>query len=58
MKTNNSTEGREKSSAGEWLWNYKHEARAALILFHGIDNPTEKQIYMYILYGERSVKKA
>lgn len=43
---------REKTSASEWMECYKHEARAALVLFHGIDNPTEKQICFYILYGK------
>ncbi len=43
---------RERISASEWFECYKHEARAALVLFYGIDNPTEKQIYFYILYGK------
>lgn len=57
MTTNTSNENREKISAGEWVENLKHEARAKLILLHGIEKPTEKQISMFILYGERSLKK-
>ena len=29
----------------------QEQARAILILFYGIDNPTEEQISDYILYG-------
>lgn len=53
----NKTEQQERISAGEWLENYKHEARAAL-RGRWIENPTEKQIFMYILYKEKSLKKA
>lgn len=28
------------------------QARAILILLHGIDDPTEKQIAMFLLFGE------
>lgn len=36
----------------EWYECLKHEARAKLILFYGIDEPTERQICFYILYGK------
>lgn len=29
-----------------------NKARATLILFYGINNPTEKQIAKFILFGE------
>ena len=37
----------------EWYECLKREARAKLIIWHGIDNPTNKQICLYILYGEK-----
>lgn len=44
----------ERITASEWYENLKHEARASLILFYGIDEPTEKEICLYILYGEKA----
>ena len=37
-----------------WAWCLRHEARGALVL-HGIEQPTERQIAAYILYGEKSL---
>lgn len=28
------------------------QARATLILFHGIDNPTKEQVARFVLFGE------
>lgn len=42
-------------SPTEWAECLRHEARGALILLHGIDEPTEREIAAYLLYGERSV---
>ena len=50
----NTTERRGQSSMKEWAWCLRHEARGALIL-HGIEQPTERQIAAYILYGEKSL---
>ena len=44
----------ERTTASEWYECLKHEARASLILFYGIDEPTEKEICLYILYGEKA----
>ena len=44
----------ERITASEWYENLKHEARASLILSYGIDEPTEKEICLYILYGEKA----
>lgn len=44
----------ERITASDWYENLKHEARASLILFYGIDEPTEKEICLYILYGEKA----
>lgn len=30
----------------------KEQARATLILLYGVDDPTEKQIAMFLLFGE------
>ena len=48
------TERQERTSAETWAWCLRHEARGALIL-HGIEQPTERQIAAYILYGEKSL---
>lgn len=32
----------------------KEQARASLVLFHGISDPTEQQIDMFIIYGENA----
>lgn len=44
----------ERISAAEWYENLKHEARFKIILFYGIDEPTEKEICLYILYGQKA----
>ena len=44
----------ERITAAEWYECLKHEARASLILFYGIDEPTEKEICLYILYGKKA----
>ena len=54
---NKTTEQRERTSAEEWAWCLRHEARSALILLHGIEQPTERQIAAYILYGEKSLNR-
>ena len=51
------TERQEQSSMEEWAWCLRHEARGALILLHGIEQPTERQIAAYILYGEKSLNR-
>ncbi len=48
-------EQKERASAAEWYECVHHEARGALIL-HGIEQPTERQIAAYILYGEKSLR--
>lgn len=30
----------------------KARARAALILFHGVDKPSERDVNLYLLYGK------
>ena len=45
-------EGRRSAEA--WAWCLRHEARGALIV-HGIEQPTERQIAAYILFGEKSL---
>lgn len=42
------------ADSSAWMETLKHEARAELILFHGIRRPTDHQIYMFMLYGERA----
>ena len=49
-------EQQERTSVEAWAWCVRHEARGALIL-HGIEQPTERQIAAYILYGERSLNR-
>ena len=51
------TEQQERISASEWLWCYKHEAQGALLFQHDIEQPTERQIAAYILYGEKSLNR-
>ena len=54
---NNKAEQEERTSAEEWAWCVRHEAEGALALFHGIEQPTERQIAAYILYGEKSLSR-
>ena len=49
-------EQQERISAEEWYECVRHEARGALIL-RGIEQPTERQIAAYILYGEKSLNR-
>ena len=49
---NKTTEQQERTSAEEWAWCLRHEAEGALAILHGIEQPTERQIAAYILYGE------
>ena len=51
------TEQRERTSAAEWLVCVRHEAEGALAILHGIEQPTERQIAAYILYGEKSLNR-
>lgn len=44
------------TSAAEWSACVRHEARAALVL-RGIEQPTDRQIAAYILYGEKSLNR-
>ena len=46
------TTNEERITASEWYECLKHEARASLILFYGIDEPTEKEIFT----GERRLR--
>lgn len=41
--------------AAEWCECLKREARAVLVVRHGIEQPTDHQICMYVLYGEKSL---
>lgn len=50
----NKTTNSERITAAEWYECLKHEARASLILFYGIDEPSEKEICLYILYGKKA----
>ncbi len=50
-------EQQERISAEEWAWCVRHEAEGALVILHGIEQPTERQIAAYILYGEKSVNR-
>lgn len=50
-------EQQERTSATEWAWCLEHEAEGALALLHGIEQPTERQIAAYILYGEKSLNR-
>lgn len=54
---NSKTTEQQHTSTGEWAWCVRHEARGALILLHGIEQPTERQIAAYILYGEKSLSR-
>ncbi len=54
---NNKAEQEERTSATEWLWCLRHEAEGRLLLRHGIEQPTERQIAAYILYGEKSLNR-
>ena len=51
------TEQKERASAAEWAWCLRHEAEGALAILHGIDQPTDRQITAYILYGEKSLNR-
>ena len=53
---NKTTERQKLASAAEWYECVRHEARVALIL-RGIEQPTERQIAAYILYGEKSLNR-
>lgn len=53
---NKTTERQKLASAAEWYECVRHEARGALIL-HGIEQPTERQIAAYILFGEKSLNR-
>ena len=46
----------ERETIAEY-WELRHTARAELILFYNIDEPTEKEISLFILYGARGVKR-
>lgn len=50
------TEQQERVSASEWAWCVRHEAEGALIL-RGIQEPTERQIAAYLLFGEKSLNR-
>lgn len=50
------TKQRERIGAEDWAWCVRHEAEGSLIL-HGIEQPTERQIAAYILYGEKSLNR-
>lgn len=50
-------EQQEKIRASEWYACMWHEARGALIITHGIEQPTERQIAAYLLYGEKSLNR-
>lgn len=54
---NSKTTEQKRTSTEEWAWCVRHEARGALILLHGIEQPTERQIAAYILYGEKSLSR-
>ncbi len=54
---NGTSEQHETSSAEAWAWCLRHEARGALVLLHGIEQPTEQQIAAYVLYGEKSLNR-
>lgn len=47
--------GGDHVGAAEWCECLKREARAALVLRHGIEQPTDHQICMYVLCGEKSL---
>lgn len=40
-----------------WEWTYEHEARGGLLLELGIEEPTEKEIALYILYGSKAFQR-
>ena len=54
---NSKTTEQQHTSTQAWAWCVRHEARGALILLHGIEQPTERQIAAYILYGEKSLSR-
>ena len=50
-------EQQERTSAAEWYECVRHEAEGALVILHGIEQPTERQIAAYILFGEKSLNR-
>ena len=50
-------EQQERASAAEWYECVRHEAEGALAILHGIEQPTERQVAAYILYGEKSLNR-
>lgn len=44
----------ERITAAEWYECYRREAYILLDMLYGIDEPTEKEICLYILYGKKA----